>query len=130
MKVVIAGSRTLRKLAYVEDAVDHSPWKGLITEVVCGGAPGIDGMGRIWAFNNGVPVRVHKAEWTLYGKAAGPIRNALMAAYCDAAIVIWDGESPGSRSMIAEMKKLGKPVFERIIDECAEDCGAATLTGC
>ena len=34
-----------------------------------------------------------------------------MAEYADAAIVVWDGESRGSRNMIDEMIKAKKPYY-------------------
>jgi uncharacterized phage-like protein YoqJ len=35
-----------------------------------------------------------------------------MAEYADALLLIWDGESRGSKNMLFNMKKLGKQVFE------------------
>lgn len=37
-------------------------------------------------------------------------RNAEMADYCDAAIILWDGESRGTVDMIDKMRRLGKPL--------------------
>ena len=56
------------------------------------------------------------AQWDLYGRAAGPIRNAQMADYADAAIIIWDGKSPGSLNMIKEVKKVNKPHYIDVIN--------------
>ena len=49
------------------------------------------------------------AEWDL-GKHAGFLRNADMADYADAALVIWDGKSKGSADMLSQMHKRNKPV--------------------
>lgn len=40
-----------------------------------------------------------------YGRAGGPIRNAKMAEYGDALLLIWDGKSRGSQSMLREATK-------------------------
>ena len=56
-----------------------------------------------------------KAEWTIHGKAAGPIRNRKMAEYGDALLLIWDGTSKGSSNMKIEMEKRNKPIYEIII---------------
>jgi hypothetical protein len=98
MKVIIAGSRHLAHLDLVIDAVSKCFFD--ITEVVCGGAPGIDTLGKYWAFQNNIPVKYFHAEWHKYGKAAGPIRNEEMAQYADALIAIWDGKSKGTKNMI------------------------------
>ena len=48
-----------------------------------------------------------------YGKSAGPIRNARMAAIATHAIVFWDGVSRGSLSMINEAKS--KKLYLKVI---------------
>lgn len=49
----------------------------------------------------------HKADWDAHGKAAGPIRNRKMAQEADALLLLWDGKSKGSASMLAEAKRTG-----------------------
>lgn len=109
MKVIIAGSRTINLKQPVEDAMRDSGFK--VTEVVCGGAGGVDRIGEYWAKRAKVPVKYFKATWHLDGRAAGPMRNRKMAAYADALVAVWDGKSPGTTNMIEEMKKQRKPVF-------------------
>ncbi len=115
MKTIIAGSRRLPihydKIWLVADAVARSGWGPEITEVVSGGCRGIDLAGELWAEANTwgtFPVKRFLPEWENEGKAAGPIRNQLMADYADALILIWDGSSRGSMDMLkrAEAKKL------------------------
>lgn len=109
MKVIIAGSRDITDYSYVRDSVDNSPFE--ITEVVSGCAKGVDIIGEQLAATYHTPVKKFPADWTKYGKSAGPIRNRQMAEYADAAIVIHNG-SKGSLNMIQTMKKLNKPVYE------------------
>lgn len=109
MKVVIAGTRTVKDYKLVVDTIKASGYT--ITEVVSGCATGVDRLGEQWAIANNIPVREMPADWTRFGKRAGPERNRRMAEYCDAAIVIWDGESNGTKNMINEMKKVGKPFY-------------------
>jgi hypothetical protein len=101
MKVIIAGSRNLVKLFHIEDAIKKSGFE--ITEVVSGCAVGADSLGEYWAAKNDIPVKKFPAPWDQYGKAAGAIRNVQMAEYADAAIVVWDGASKGSKHMIKVM---------------------------
>jgi hypothetical protein len=98
MKTIIAGSRTITDMADVNDAVAASMF--LITEVVCGMARGADLLGKEWAQFLNIPVKEFPADWNKHGKRAGYLRNEQMAEYADVAIVIWDGNSPGSKHMI------------------------------
>lgn len=110
MKTIIAGSRTITDLRFLEESIEKS---GLtITEVVCGGARGVDDLGRKWAGNgNRVPVKMFPADWDRHGKSAGYRRNVEMADYADALIAIWDGKSKGTKHMIEVAGDIGLEVF-------------------
>ena len=120
MKLCIAGCRdhyatTLEISEYLHDAgIDIND----ITCIVSGKAPGVDSMGEKFAEKNDIPVVPFKAEWTKYkplnprnGNPAGPIRNAKMADYCDMALLIWDGVSPGTKNMMEALERRKKPYF-------------------
>lgn len=111
MKVCIFGGRDVSNLLFIEvdQAVIDSAFP--ITEVVSGGANGADQMGEVWAARNAVPTTIFKADWNKYARSAGMIRNKEMADYCEAGIGFWDGQSRGTRNMIAQLKKLGKPCY-------------------
>lgn len=99
MKVIIAGSRHIQNgLPLVYYAVAKSGFN--ITTVISGGARGIDMFGEQYAFMNNIDLERFPADWAKYGKKAGFIRNEEMARNASAAIVIWDGKSPGSRNML------------------------------
>lgn len=119
MKLIIAGTRNLwPSYQFVDGAIRlTAPYadNGPITEIVCGGAEGVDNEGAHWASHYNVPVKYFRPNWDEYGRAAGPMRNKQMAEYADVLLLIWDGESRGSASMKSEMEKLGKPVFEVIV---------------
>lgn len=112
MKVIIAGSRSISRYEHVQYAILKSKFS--ITEVVSGGAKGVDDLGERWAKENHVPVKHFYADWTTYGLSAGPTRNAEMAKYADALIAIWDGKSHGTQNMIdcAKRKKLWVYVYK------------------
>lgn len=127
MKVVIAGTRykdPANKIPFddyelVSQAMQRCNFD--VTEVVCGMAIGVDRLGETWAIVNGIAVKEMPANWNKHGKAAGPIRNREMAEYCDAAVVVWDGESPGSRNMIDQMIHLKKPYYVQLTRSTVED---------
>lgn len=82
-----------------------------VSEVVHGGAKGIDAAADDWAVVHWVPAKVFPADWKKHGKAAGPIRNAEMADYGDALVAVWDGRTPGTRDMIRQMQRRRKPAY-------------------
>lgn len=95
----------MRDYPILLDAIKACPWN--ITEVVSGGAPGADRLGEIFANDHCLPLKVFKAPWVTHGKAAGIIRNGWMADYGEALIALWDGQSPGTKNMIAQAKRKG-----------------------
>lgn len=110
LKLIIAGSRDLADPAVLEEAFEKlsedCQWPEIV-EVVSGGARGVDALGEAWAAQHDIPVKLFPADWEVHGRAAGHIRNAQMAQYADALLAVWDGESPGTKSMIAKAKKRG-----------------------
>jgi hypothetical protein len=133
MKTIIAGSRSIQLYSLIPQSVKASGFS--ITELVCGCAPGVDRLGFVWARKNYVPVRFFPAwekqhQWAMenwwldeivephlgeHWRAAGHIRNAEMAKYADALILVWDGQSAGSKSMLAQAKSKGLKIYERIV---------------
>ena len=113
MKLIIAGGRNITDLESesIQAFINFLEIEG-ITEIVSGGAKGVDKAGEIYAHVHNIPCQVFPAEWNKYGKAAGPIRNSVMANYGDALLIIWDGKSRGSADMKQRMTKLSKPVWE------------------
>lgn len=100
MTTIIAGSRTLGKDALYA-ALAECPWD--ITEVVSGGANGIDTCGELWATENNIPIKRFPAYWDNFGKMAGFLRNTQMAEYTGdkgALLAVWDGKSRGTKHMI------------------------------
>jgi len=132
MKTIIAGGRKFKDRKLILNIIsDIVVTKNLtVTEVVSGGATGIDSFGKEWADIRGIPVKLFPAQWkdlsltpcvvktgmySPYNALAGHNRNAEMAAYGDCLILIWDGASTGS----ANMKKLAMEkemvIYEKII---------------
>lgn len=125
MKLIIAGSRTFENCYCIIDGAISQLDIPIVSEVVCGGARGVDSIGRNWAetqhrqeypVQDLIPtVEEFPADWDKFGKSAGHIRNKQMAEYADALLLIWDGESKGSANMKQQMGKLGKPIYEVIL---------------
>ncbi len=108
VKLIIAGSRSLTDpIPIIEFLSKYMPPHNL--EVVCGMAKGPDLIGKSWAESCRFPVKEFPANWDKHGRAAGFFRNRDMAIYADELIAFWDGKSNGTRNMIDEMLKRGKP---------------------
>ena len=86
-----------------------------ITEVVSGGARGVDQLGERWARDNGCQVKRFLPNWSRDGKAAGHIRNRQMGDYADALVAIWDGKSRGTAGMIEYARGRGLKVFVKTV---------------
>lgn len=98
----------------VADAVHKSGWKERISEIVSGGARGIDLAGEQFASDYGIPVKRFVPDWSV-GKVAGHIRNAEMALYADALILVWDGSSRGSANMLKNAEEQGLWIYQYIV---------------
>lgn len=112
MRLVIAGSRHIDELkAYeiITREIEHLGIKDKIKEIVSGGCQGVDIAGEKYAKNNKIPVKQFLPDWSL-GPSAGPIRNKEMAQYGDQLLVIWDGVSKGTKSMMDHMYRKKKHV--------------------
>lgn len=110
MKVAIIGSRnmTVRDLgAYLPDGV---------TEIVSGGAKGIDTCAADYAAAHGIKLTVFLPDYEHYGKAAPIKRNQQIVDHADIVIAFWDGESKGTKNVIETCKKQNKKVTVHMIE--------------
>lgn len=113
MKVIVAGSRDIVDYEIVKSAIVSSGFQ--ITEIVSGGARGVDTLGERYAKENNIPFVVFPAKWDLYGKKAGYLRNIQMSEYADGLIAVWDGVSKGTGHMIHIAMKNDLEVYIRRI---------------
>lgn len=126
MKVVIVtGDRNLGKiwpnmpafqqeLALAERRLVFAQLKLLKPDLVIhGGANGADDIADRWADDNRIECRIYPAEWSLYGKSAGPKRNIVMLeAWPEAIVLAFPRGGPGTAHCIREAKKRGMVVYE------------------
>lgn len=109
MKTIIAGSRDATSYISLLNAVKESNIS--ISTIVSGGARGADKLGELYATRNNIPLQIYRANWDMYGKRAGHIRNRQMAECSEALIALWDGKSKGTQNMINVAKELNLKVF-------------------
>lgn len=88
MKVIMAGSRGIEDYALVKRAISKAGFA--ITEVVSGGAAGVDTLWERYAEEYGLPIKRFLPKWEKYGFAAGSQRNRAMSRYAKGLVLIWD----------------------------------------
>ena len=112
MKVIIAGSRDITDFQLVLPVIERFEGEvAVISEVVSGGARGVDALGEKWAAMRLTPVRRFPADWGTWGPAAGPMRNRQMAEYASGLVLVHTG-GKGSASMKYQAHKLGLKILE------------------
>lgn len=109
MRTIIAGSRGIIDYNLIKRTIVDSGFE--ITEVVSGGARGVDRLGELWAKENSVPIKRFIPDWDGLGKKAGHVRNRDMGDYADALIVIILNGSKGSMGMLEYAHKKGLKVY-------------------
>lgn len=117
LKVIIAGSRNFNNYKLLKKKMDfflknkidkNKPSFNI--EIVSGTARGADTLGEKYAKEKGFALKRFPANWDLYGKKAGYIRNKEMRNYADVCVVFWDAESKGSKHMINLAKEDNMPI--------------------
>ena len=125
MIVAIVGDREVKDYSIVEKAIEQSGFD--VTEVVSGGARGVDSLAERWASDHGVPCKVFKADWDnlrapgaviktnkwrkKYNANAGFQRNQDIVNYAEAVIAIQpNGPTSGTQDTVRKTKKAKKPL--------------------
>ena len=104
MRVAVIGSRGL----HVDHLEDYLP-EGT-TEIVSGGARGVDSCARKYALRHGLKLTEFLPEYEKYGRGAPLRRNVTIIEYADLVLAFWDGKSRGTNYVIDSCKKRNIPV--------------------
>ena len=106
MRVAVVGSRGLT----VPDLEKYLP--DGVSEIVSGGARGVDTSAAVWARAHGVPLTEFLPEYDKYGRRAPLLRNITIIDYSDLVLAFWDGRSRGTAFVIEKCRERGVPVTE------------------
>ena len=104
MRVAVVGSRGLS----VPNLEDYLPSD--TTEIVSGGARGVDTSAREYALSKGIGLTEFLPEYDKYGRSAPIRRNITIIENADVVFAFWDGQSRGTRFVIEECRRRGVPV--------------------
>ena len=110
MKVGVIGSRGLT----VNNLGKYLPED--TTEIVSGGAKGIDTCARDYALTHDIKLTEFLPEYNKYGRCAPLKRNLQIIEYADVVIAFWDRQSKGTKNVIENCKKLNVKVDVHIIE--------------
>lgn len=109
MKLAIVGTRS--------PSVSYQEWEKLllskvdkleITEVVSGGAKGIDTYAKIFAGRHHIPLMEFLPQYSAFGKAAPLRRNTQIVREANAVIAFPSADSRGTHHSISEARKMGE----------------------
>ncbi len=110
MKIAIIGSRNIN----IEDLREYLSEN--VTEIVSGGAKGVDTCAREYAIKNKIPLTEFLPDYKRYGRGAPLKRNIEIIEYADMVIAFWDGKSRGTKFVIDNCKKMGKDIEVVIVE--------------
>lgn len=105
MKVAVVGSRSIVH-QNVAAALPRET-----TEIITGGAKGIDTLAAQTAKELGLPLTVILPDYAVFGKAAPLHCNDQIIAQADFVLIFWDGVSNGTKHVIERCKQAQKPHF-------------------
>ena len=112
MKIAIIGSRTLTVSCLGKYLPSYT------TEIVSGGALGIDTCAREYAKQCGIPLTEFLPDYDKYGRRAPIIRNDLIVEYADMVIAFWDGKSRGTQYVIRKCRETNTPYKVFMPERC------------
>ena len=104
MKTAIIGSRNITN-------VDLSRFIPVgTTEIVSGGARGVDTVAKEYANRNGLKLTEFLPDYERFGRGAPLKRNITIIENADIVLAFWDGKSRGTKFTIDYAKKLNKKI--------------------
>lgn len=104
MRVAVIGSRNLT----VQNLGEYLP-EGT-SEIVSGGARGVDTSAREYAKASGIKLTEFLPEYDKYGRSAPLNRNITIIENSDLVLAFWDGKSRGTKFVIDYCKSCGIPI--------------------
>lgn len=108
MKVAIIGSRDIPDPEAVYKLIcDKVPIN--CTEIVSGGAEGVDKLAERYADEHGIPIKIFYPQYEKYGRNATLLRNTEIVKYADHVLAFVHGDHPrGSADTAKKCLEYGK----------------------
>lgn len=112
IRALICGGRDFNEVDFVARKLDVFHSVHPVSVVIQGGANGVDAIAKAWAMDRGIKYIEYPAQWDLYGKRAGYLRNVQMVKEGKPNIVIAFPGGRGTFNMIQVAKQNGLQVVE------------------
>lgn len=109
-KVIVAGGRDFDNYELLSKILDKFISEQDNHTIISGGAKCADELGVRYARHNNISLIIKPANWNLYGKKAGHIRNIEMVNIATDLIAFWDGRYKGTKHIIRYAQSLNIPV--------------------
>ncbi len=116
-RIIVCGGRHFNDYDTLESLVDSVLAEKSLSnneiEIISGHCEGADMLGELYAKKHGIVCKVFPAEWTKYGRAAGPIRNSQMIEYASESTIpiVVAFVSPRTKGTIDTVNKATKRGF-------------------
>ena len=116
-RIIVCGGRHFNDYDTLESLVDSVLAEKSLSnneiEIISGHCEGADMLGELYAKKHGIICKVFPAEWTKYGRAAGPIRNSQMVEYASGVplSIVVAFVSPRTKGTLDTVKKAVKKSF-------------------
>ena len=111
MRVAVIGSRGLT----VDNLEKYLPDD--TTEIISGGARGVDASAREYAQRHGLKLTEYLPEYSKYGRSAPLKQNITITENADLVLAFWDGLSRGTKYVIDNCKKRNIPVEIHLLNK-------------
>jgi hypothetical protein len=109
-KILVCGDRNWSDYDIIRD---HLSCLNSSTIIITGGCRGADKLAEKAAIELGLEVQVFEAQWDLYGKSAGPIRNIAMLDQQPSLVLAFHDDiehSKGTAHTVREARKRKIPI--------------------
>ena len=105
MIVAVIGSRSITEVDFGKILPENT------TELISGGANGVDSLAASYAAQHNIPIRVIRPDYKRYFYRRAPLeRNQLIVDTADFIVAVWDGSSTGTKDALTRAQNAGKPV--------------------
>ena len=111
MKIAVVRSRKITQIN-LSEYLDSS-----CTEIVSGGARGVDECARAYACENAIKLQLFLPEYVKYGRGAPILRNRSIVDYSDKVLIFWDGSSKGTKWVIDYCRRTNREYELYVIEQ-------------
>lgn len=111
MKLAIIGSRSFHNFQLMQEEFIKKYDPKDVECIISGGASGADKMAEKLAAEYKIPTKIFRANWSMFGKQAGFLRNHDIISNADEILVFMVKEgSRGTQHSISIAKDMNKPL--------------------